>query len=147
MSGLFVLSWIDVRTLRLPDALTLPLIALGLVYNLAASGWSGAALSGLGAGLGYGVIWALQAYWRWRFKREGIGLGDAKLLSAGGAWCGPMALPFILLAASGLGLVVALGGWMFKIPARSDVMGMRLPFGPFLSVGIALVWLVTLFAH
>lgn len=61
----------------------------------------------IGAVAGFVSLWAIgEAYRRVR-GREGLGLGDAKLLGAIGAWMGWMALPFVLLAASVIGLVAA----------------------------------------
>ena len=65
--------------------------------------------------------------------KDGLGRGDAKLLAGGGAWCGWMGLPFIVLIGSGMGLVAAL------FPSVRNQK--RIPFGPFLALGILIVWL------
>ena len=106
---LLALALIDLRAWRLPDVLTLPLIAAGLAA--AALGLLPAVdlLHALaGAAVGYlalaGIGWA---YRRLR-GRDGLGLGDAKLLAAAGAWLGVESLPWLVLIAALLGLALAL---------------------------------------
>ena len=137
---LILLSAIDAWQHRLPDKLTLPLLAAGLI-RAALTGWQDLLNAAIGAFIGYAVIWSLAEYWRRRRGVEGIGLGDAKLLAAGGAWCGAPALPLILLLASGAGLVFVaaqrLWDWAHD---RQSQLG-AIAFGPFLSGGIWIIWL------
>src|SRR5262245_51472876 len=134
---LAALSAIDLKEYRLPDALTLPLTALGLVATpllLQAPLWWQAASALIGFGVLAGVAFA---YARLR-GRPGLGLGDAKLLAAAGAWLGAQALPSVLLLACGsalLGLLIR--GWRTGSLSATS----RVPFGPFLAFGIWLVWL------
>lgn len=135
--ALGVLSWIDWKTLRLPNAITLPLIAVGL----AVSAWRDLLIPALiGAIAGYLVLFLVETLYRRTRDREGLGRGDAKLLAAGGAWCAWWSLPYILLVASLSGLIAAgLSAWLQKKPLGLDA---KLPFGPFLGLGIALLWIV-----
>ena len=101
---LLTLAVLDWRHFWLPDALTLPLIFLGLTLGL----WvTDLALVDrvIGAAAGYAGLVAVALIYRVTRGREGLGLGDAKLMSALGAWFGWQALPFILLIAASLGLV------------------------------------------
>src|SRR5690606_22339951 len=82
-----------------------------------------------GAALGYGVLFALAWSYRLLRGRQGLGLGDAKLLSAIGAWMGWQALPLVLLLASGAALFWALTE---RLRGRSVERGTRLPLGTFL---------------
>ncbi len=134
---LLTLGWIDARHWMLPDVLTLPLIVTGLLAGLF---FDPGGLPGrvLGAALGYMVLRALSwGYLKLR-GREGLGQGDAKLLAAGGAWVGAGALAEVVLLAAVAGLLAA---------ALMRLTGVRLgafsaiPFGPFLALGIWLVWL------
>ncbi|MFC6589480.1 prepilin peptidase [Sulfitobacter pacificus] len=99
------LSWIDLRTFRLPDVYTLPLILAGLILATGDKG-IGLPASLLGCLLGFALFWVVGQYYFWRTGQEGLGLGDAKLFAASGAWLGPAALPYVLL-------IAALGGWCF----------------------------------
>ena len=134
--ALLLLSAIDLDRLLLPDILTLPLIVSGLAYAGACHiGWP-SALSG--AAIGYGLIAALAWFWRYRFGREGIGLGDAKLLSAAGAWCGPTALPLILTLASFTGLFLI---GLHSLRGAGSERNLVLPFGPLIGLSFWIVWL------
>ena len=133
---LAALAWTDFRRFLLPDILTLPLIVLGLVASYRLGSDIVSSLSG--TVLGYALIAGLAHYWRRRFGREGIGLGDAKLLAAGGAWLGAFDLALILLIGSGLSLAFLLGLSMLK---RTSVYQQYIPFGPALSVAIWGLWL------
>jgi len=128
---LLALAILDMRHFWLPDALTLPLAALGLMV----APWvTGVDLTDafIGAAAGYGVLLIVAlAYCRVR-GREGLGLGDAKLLGALGAWFGWQALPFILLLAAVLGLAWALVGAL-RSGAKLDGQAM-VPLGTFLCV-------------
>jgi leader peptidase (prepilin peptidase)/N-methyltransferase len=133
---LVALSSIDAATYRLPDAGTLPLIALGLttaaVVDTAPWTWHA-----IGAVAGYVALWGVA--WTYRRLRgaDGLGLGDAKLAAAGGAWVGIAGLPTVLLVASlaALAFVAAMAALRQKERLRI------IPFGPFLSIGIWYVWL------
>lgn len=140
VSALIALSIIDLRTYRLPDLLTIPLMVVAVALNVWWGGMEQGARSAAAAVLGYGVIWLLSVYWQRRFGRDGIGLGDAKLLAAGGAWCGLLLLPVILLVSSALGLVLALIVWMLRGRENANLGKMQIPFGPFLAVGIGVGW-------
>jgi len=119
------LSYIDWRTYRLPNIYTRGLIALGLLYHYFLSLDLFPYL--LGAVLGYAIFWSVETAYRVVRKRDGLGRGDAKLLAAGGAWCGAMALPFIILIASSAGLIYIMSRPQDQ---RSDI---QLAFGPFLA--------------
>lgn len=135
--ALLWLSAVDLRCFRLPDAGTLPLILGGLA--LAAAGGSGPILAhALGAAIGYLSLAGIgAAYRRWR-GIDGLGLGDAKLFAAAGAWVGVGALPSVLLIACAAGFA-AIGAARFgraKIGWRTAI-----PFGPGLALGLWLTWL------
>jgi prepilin peptidase CpaA len=85
----------DVRSFRIPNRLTLPLLACGLVYQLVTAG-----LSGLGAGL-LGVLLGFALLVPFHVA-GGLGAGDVKLLAAVGAWLRP-ALTFQVFVASAFG--------------------------------------------
>lgn len=135
VGALIVLSAVDIDRYILPDWLTLPLILLGVGYSALMG--TGVLLSGLGAVFGYGLVAVLALYWRKRFGKEGIGLGDAKLLAAGGAWVGVSALPVILLVSSGVALALIA---VLTLITRSSGNGTYIPFGPMLSFGIWSAW-------
>ena len=135
-TALLLLSYIDLRTGLLLDILTWPLVAFGLGF---AAYQETLILALSGAVVGYALIAGLALIWRQTRGYEGIGLGDAKLLAAGGAWVGVMGLPVILLVASGTGLLTAL---TVSQRSRSDSHRVAIVFGPSLALGIWTVWCV-----
>lgn len=134
---LLLIAVIDGENFWLPDTLTLPLLATGL---LAAILLDGLDLHGvaIGAGAGFAVLWLVgRAYERLR-GREGLGGGDPFLLAAGGAWVGWVGLPSLLVWAATAGLSVVLAR---ALSGRRVSGEDRLPFGVFLALGIWLTWL------
>ena len=135
---LLCLAYIDLRTFRLPDFMTIPMICFGLIFNGIGWGFTNVENAITGAIIGYAFLWALNLVYLWIKKQNGIGMGDAKLLAALGAWLGVSALPEILFLASITGL---LGGLLWL---RLHKQGMRsaFPFGPFLAIAgiIEMLW-------
>ena len=132
-----VMSGIDLRIFILPDRLTYPAAVLALpaavwVFGLS---WVNALLGGIA---GAGIFWLLAHYYRWRTGRDGLGLGDVKLMLSVGFLCGLEHLTLAVLLAS----VAALAGFGIMAAAgRKGVGSARLPFGPFLC-GAAWITLV-----
>ena len=135
--GLLALSWIDAEHMRLPDALTLPLLAAGIAAQtmLASERFTE---SVLGAIVGYLGFRAIALTYRLCRGREGLGGGDAKLLSVAGAWVGWAALPDVILLAAvfGLGLAVVM-----KMRGRTIDRVAIIPFGPCLALALWIVYL------
>ena len=137
--ALIYLAYIDWRTFRLPDVITIPLIALGLLFNyfsnFAFTNFVNAAQGGI---TGFLFLWFVNVCYRHFKQRNGIGMGDAKLLSALGAWLGLSALPSILLIASVAGLV----GGLIWLRLKKQSIHSAFPFGPFLAIAgiIELLW-------
>lgn len=140
---LLALALIDARHLLLPDRLTLPLLACGLVWNAAQGGaWGqGGPLwdAALAAGIGYGALVLVERAYKALRGRDGLGRGDAKLLAAGGAWLGTAALGPIIVVAALTGLAAAA---VLHLRGRRMGAGSALPFGPFLAMGIWACWLL-----
>ena len=133
---LLVLTAIDLQHLLLPDRVTLPSIVVFFFVGrlLGDVGWVD---SLIGMTVGYGLIWVIsEAYYRLT-GREGLGLGDGKLLALVGALLGWQALPWTLFVGSVLGSLVTVP-WLWWRKRRGDTGTMRhvaVPFGPFLSIG------------
>lgn len=134
---LLTLAAIDARTGLLPDVLTLPLIVLGL-----AATWllDRAALldHAIGAVAGFAVFAALSEAYRRLRGRDGLGLGDAKLLAASGAWLGWAALPSVVLFAAIAGLAFVL---LRRLRGQKLDATARIAFGPALALATWIVWL------
>jgi leader peptidase (prepilin peptidase) / N-methyltransferase len=135
---LLALAMIDFRHLVLPDALSLPLIPAGLAVAWALDP---ALLPGhaLGAIIGFAAFVVIAWAYRRLRHREGLGLGDAKLLAAAGAWLGWQALPSVVLIAAATGLALALAG---SIEGGKLAWTSRVALGPHLALAFWLAWLV-----
>lgn len=134
---LLLLAAIDWRVQLLPDVLTLPLMLTGLIasFLLPLAPWQDHAI---GAAAGFVVLAVIASLYHRLRKREGLGLGDAKLAAAIGAWVGWQSLPTMLLWGSMLGLLFAVA---LSLAGRRLQLSDRLPFGVFLAAGGWLVWL------
>jgi len=145
---LLALALADLRFFRLPDTLTAALALLGLALMLAGDGtgwplWQDRLVAALlGAFAGGGAFLALRLGYRRVAGREGMGLGDVKLMAGIGAGLGVAALPLVALlaAVSALG-VAALRAWR---RGRGLRRAGRVPFGAFLALAAAAVWLLAL---
>jgi leader peptidase (prepilin peptidase)/N-methyltransferase len=124
-------AFIDLDTTLLPDDLTLPLIATGMIA--AWQGWIPVSLpdSALGALFGYLSLWAVATLYRLVRGVEGMAEGDFKLLAGLGALLGWQSLASIILLSSAVGAVVGL----FMIAARGHGRHVPIPFGPYLAGG------------
>lgn len=134
---LIALAAIDLEHYLLPDLLTLPGLAVGLLLSFTEV-WIPWRDAVLGAALGAAGLWLVSEVWYLLRREEGLGLGDVKMLAMVGAflgWKGVLVTVFLAsLTGAGVGLaLIALG--------RME-LGSRLPFGFFLSGG----GLVALFA-
>ena len=143
---------IDGRRRIIPNRLNFALLGLGLAVaagraldgNSSAVSWAvssavfSAVVSALAqglatAGLAFAALWAVRAAHARLRGRVGLGLGDVKFIAAGAAWTGLAGLPAMILAASVLALAVLA---VAALRGRSIDGATRLPFGPFLAVGL-----------
>lgn len=135
--SLIALAFIDFDTQLLPDSITLPLIWVGLLFNLFGT-FTDLDAAVIGAVAGYLILWTV--YWLFKLLtgKEGMGFGDFKLLAAIGAWLGWTLLPAVILLSAGVGAVI---GIVLILVARHG-RGTPIPFGPYLALGglVALIW-------
>ena len=162
--ALIALALIDLDTMYLPDDITLPLLWLGLLFNLLCAlspafyeavrqaGWP--ATDGQNKQLAYAVMGAIAGYlflWSvyWGFKiitgKIGMGYGDFKLLGAIGAWFGYGSLLPVILLSSMVGALV--GGCLIAFWKHGRQI--PIPFGPYLAAAglVYLLWAHALAAY
>lgn len=134
-----MLIWVavvDLQTLRIPNALNAALAGAGLLAVVVLQRPIADHL--IGGVVGYGALAGFGAvYFRLR-GRDGLGLGDAKLLGAGGVWIGWIGLPFAVTLAAAFGVVVLAAA---RLLGRTIDPSTPIAFGPFLGLGIWIVWL------
>ncbi|MFN3311960.1 MAG: prepilin peptidase [Hyphomonas sp.] len=126
---LAAVAWTDGHSLRIPDMLSIPLIlgGIGLSFVLPDLG----VLHHVAGAVGGYLLFSLFGELHFRQRGfEGLGLGDAKLFAAAGAWLGWQLLPLVLLAAS-------IGGicWAVVLSRHREVA-----FGPWLAAAFFLAW-------
>ncbi|WP_447889473.1 prepilin peptidase [Serratia fonticola] len=129
LSFLLTLAVIDHHTQLLPDVLTLPLLWMGLLFNIQGH-FASLEQATIGAVAGYVCLWSVFWLFKLATGKEALGYGDFKLLAALGAWLGWQALPLVILVAAASGLLVTL---IQRGLAKQD-LNQPLAFGPWLAV-------------
>ena len=130
-----IIFFIDLKHFIIPNELTFPLMIIGFIKsfdpNLNQTIFPNYINSILGGFFGYILIWLVIIIYEKIRKQEGMGLGDAKLMSAIGFWFGWTSIPFTIFIAS----VVAL---IFVIPSlinKTRKISSQIPFGPYIIIG------------
>lgn len=147
---MIALAVCDAETLRLPDALTTPLIALGILYRVS-DGLTGGMPHGAGYALRYGLMLGLRGAisavataltllsLRWLYvllrRRQGMGLGDVKLAAGIAAWLGARQMLVVFFFAVVSGALVSLTLLALARRKGRTRRGPRaVPFGTFLAL-------------
>jgi leader peptidase (prepilin peptidase)/N-methyltransferase len=127
--AMVALTGIDLDTYYLPDSITLPLLWLGLLFNINGT-FTPLPSAVIGGAAGYLSLWVVYWAFKWATGKEGMGYGDFKLLAAIGAWLGWQMLPLTILLSSLVGAVIGIGLIVFAGRGRS----VPIPFGPYLAI-------------
>lgn len=129
--GMTTLAVIDQRVNYLPDQLTLPMMWVGLLFQLnPATKTVGIENAVLGVVFGYLILWVVAYLFLKLRGMEGVGYGDMKLMAVVGAWLGPLSIPLVLFFASLLGIAWQLVAIVRKKMHRQD----QFAFGPWIVV-------------
>ena len=129
--GFIIIFFIDLKHFIIPDAITFPLMALGFIKSFVPNLdpiFPYYVLSLIGGIFGYGIIWGIIFFYKQVKKKEGMGLGDAKLLAVIGFWFGLDAIPFIIFLSSTIALISVTPDLIKK----SKKMSTQIPFGPYI---------------
>ena len=180
---ILILTVTDLRVRLLPDVVNWPGFAMGLMFsafvppndgfarmiilrllNLRLPVYAAGILDGmLGAAFGSFLLWGLAALYKAVRGREGMGMGDVKMMAMVGAFLGIRGTFLTILVGSFLGSVLGLsvvgalylGGWKNELAKRASRRGMgaesslrwalasryQLPLGTFLGIGaLAMVY-------
>ena len=176
---IIVLTITDLRVRLLPDLVTWPGFAVGLLFSAFVPPNDGTALAllihwfkrlrippmwvigvlegALGAAFGSFLLWGLAVVYKTVRKREGMGMGDVKMMAMVGAFVGLRGTFWTILLGSLLGSVIGLsvvaglylGGWKKRLAERASRRGLgnemalrwtiasqyQLPLGTFLGIG------------
>ena len=132
-----IIFFIDLKHYIIPDSLTFPLMVLGFLksfdpnLNEIFPNYINSLIGGV---FGYGIIWLIIFFYKVLRNKEGMGLGDAKLLAAIGFWFGWIAIPFVIFSSSVIALFTVLPSLINKKKKLSSII----PFGPFIIIGCIL---------
>ena len=133
-----IIFFIDLKHFIIPNSLTFPLMFIGFIKsfdpNLDNFLFPNYINSLIGGVLGYLIIWLIIFVYKKIRNKEGMGLGDAKLLSAIGFWFGWVSIPFVLFLSS----IIALGFSLPSLVNKSKNLSSQIPFGPYIILGITL---------
>ena len=129
--GFIIIFFIDLKHFIIPDIITFPLMVLGFIKSFIPNLdplFPYYVLSLIGGVFGYGIIWGIIFFYKQVKKKEGMGLGDAKLLAVIGFWFGLDAVPFIIFLSSTIALISVAPDLIKK----SKKMSTQIPFGPYI---------------
>ena len=133
-----IIYFIDLEHYIIPNELTYTLMVIGFLktYFTDANSFMFPDYfqSVMGGLMGFLIVWSIIFVYKKLKNTEGMGLGDAKFLSALGFWFGWISIPFILIFSS----IIALS---FSIPSlikKTKTMSTQIPFGPYLILGCLL---------
>ena len=129
-----IIFFIDLKHFIIPDSLTFPLMIIGFLKsfdpNLNQTIFPNYINSLIGGVTGYLAIWSIIYLYKVIRKKEGMGLGDAKLMAGIGLLFGWQSIPFTLFFASLLALLIALPSLMEKEKSLKS----KIPFAPYLII-------------
>ena len=132
-----IVFFIDLKHYIIPNILTFPLMILGFVKSFDPnlnSLFPNYLNSLIGGMFGYGIIWSIIFFYKQIKNKEGMGLGDAKLLAAIGFWFGWISIPFVIFSSSIVALILVIPSLLNK----SRKLSSQIPFGPFIIIGCIL---------
>ena len=140
--AMLTIAFIDARHMIIPDILSLPAIpaGLGTVWILTPKAHASlAVLEHLAVAIvAAGVFYLIRLGYHRLRKREGLGLGDVKLIAVAGAWTGFQGTSNIVLLSCFGAFCFILAQHIFR--RKQMTATMALPFGTFLAPAIWLVW-------
>lgn len=137
------LSVVDMRTRLLPNEMVLGLATLACIFHLTTLAQFVPVLHiFLGGAVGFGSLYLIRAVANHLYKADALGLGDVKLMGAGGLWLGPDAIMLAMAAGATAGLVHGLAYALMiarRTGARPDFSHLQIPAGPGFATGLILV--------
>ena len=130
-----IIFFIDLKHFIIPNELTFPLMFIGFTKsfepNLNQTIFPNYINSLIGGVFGYLIIWLIIFFYKKVRNKEGMGLGDAKLMAVVGFWFGWVSIPFTIFISSFVAL-------FFTVPSllkKTRDMATQIPFGPYIIIG------------
>ena len=133
-----IIFFIDLKHYIIPNELTFPLMVIGFIKsfdpNLNQTIFPNYINSLLGGIFGYSIIWLIIFFYKKVRNKEGMGLGDAKLMAVVGFWFGWISIPFTIFISSVVALILVIPSLLKK----TKDMSAQIPFGPYIIIGCIL---------
>jgi len=133
-----IIFFIDLKHFIIPNVLTFPLMGIGFLKsfdpNLNQTIFPNYINSLIGGLFGYSIIWLIIFFYKKVRKKDGMGLGDAKLMAVIGFWFGWISIPFTIFISSTVALVIVIP----SLINQSRKMSSEIPFGPYIIIGCIL---------
>ena len=133
-----IIFFIDLKHFIIPNVLTFPLMVIGFLKsfdpNLNQTIFPNYINSLIGGLFGYSIIWLIIFFYKKVRKKEGMGLGDAKLMAVIGFWFGWISIPFTIFISSTVALIIVIP----SLINQSRKMSSEIPFGPYIIIGCIL---------
>ena len=133
-----IIFFIDLKHFIIPNELTFPLMIIGFLKsfdpNLNQTIFPNYINSLIGGLFGYSIIWSIIFFYKKIRKKEGMGLGDAKLMAVIGFWFGWVSIPFTIFISSVVALILVIP----SLINQSRKMSSEIPFGPYIIIGCIL---------
>ena len=130
-----IIFFIDLKHYIIPNELTFPLMFIGFIKsfepNLNQTIFPNYINSLVGGVFGYLIIWLIVFFYKKVRNKEGMGLGDAKLMAVVGFWFGWVSIPFTIFISSFVALFFAVPSLLKK----TRDMSAQIPFGPYIIIG------------
>ena len=130
-----VIFFIDLKHFIIPNEITYPLMVIGFLKsfdpNLNTNLFPNFLNSLIGGLFGFAIIWLIIFIYKKLRNKEGMGLGDAKLLSAMGFWFGWVSIPFIIFFSSAIALLSVIP----DLIKNKKKLSSQIPFGPYIIIG------------
>ena len=130
-----IIFFIDLKHFIIPNVLTFPLMVIGFLKsfdpNLNQTIFPNYINSLIGGLFGYLIIWSIIFLYKNIRKKEGMGLGDAKLMAVIGFWFGWISIPFTIFISCTVALIIVIP----SLINQSRKMSSEIPFGPYIIIG------------
>ena len=126
-----VIFFIDLKHFIIPNVITFSLMVIGFFKSFDPylhPMFPNYINSFIGGIFGYAIIWTIIFLYKIIRKKDGMGLGDAKLFGAIGFWFGWASIPFIIFLSS----ITALIHVIPSLLNRSKNISSQIPFGPYI---------------
>ena len=144
--GLVILFVTDLEHYIIPNAVTYSLSALAIIVSLLhihpllPNDLLSCLIGGIIPGL---LLYLTSKIYLWIRKKEGMGMGDVKMIAMIGFWMGLPTTIIIIILSSILGSLVGIGLILFKKMDRDKLI----PYGSFLSLTTILLWIYNIFSY